>query len=149
MCEPHKNLFRDANQHVLTLLRTPFVSIVAAQFSLLMSLQEIINVLALASKWLLRDAIDASGMLHSVPFPHLALFHRLCRLGVYFCNVHQLPQCIFSYLLFTTISVFDAGSRDTIGADLLVPLFTMVLINAQLPNVHMILQVTIQHILCC
>lgn len=37
--------------------------------------------------------------------------------------------------------IFSAGSRDTIGADLLVPLFTMVLINAQLPNVHMILQV--------
>jgi hypothetical protein len=49
--------------------------------------------LSLASKWLLRDAIDASG------------------------------------------------SRETIGADLLVPLFTMMLINAQLPNVHMILQV--------
>lgn len=38
-----------------------------------------------------------------------------------------------------------AGSRDTIGADLLVPLFTMVLINAQLPNVHMILQVLLDY----
>lgn len=33
------------------------------------------------------------------------------------------------------------GSRQIIGADLLVPLFTMMLINAQLPNVHMILNV--------
>jgi len=47
----------------------------------------------MASKWLLRDAIDVSG------------------------------------------------SREIIGADLLIPLFTMVLIHAQLPNVHMILKV--------
>lgn len=34
-----------------------------------------------------------------------------------------------------------SGSRELIGADLLVPLFTMVLINAHVPNMHMVLRV--------
>ena len=32
-----------------------------------------------------------------------------------------------------------SGSRSIIGADTMVPLFTMVLINAQIPNIHMLL----------
>lgn len=61
-----------------------------------------------------------------------------------FIRVCAVAYCYLLTLLFLLSIVYIqhiAGSRDTIGADLLVPLFTMVLINAQLPNVHMILQV--------
>ena len=44
----------------------------------------------------------------------------------------------FKWLLRDAIDV--SHSRQVIGADLLVPLFTMVLINAQIPNIHLILQ---------
>lgn len=59
--------------------------------------REIIFLLSLAGKWLLRDAIDVSS------------------------------------------------SRDIIGADLLIPLFTLVLLNAQLPCLHLVLQVLLEY----
>jgi hypothetical protein len=117
------------------------------------NVQEIINILTLASKWLLRDAIDASGtyrmytydetcfILSFIVFFNLSLIvsDNCPRFAVV---LSFLP--LYHLLRFYTIPLPSSslGSRDTIGADLLVPLFTMVLINAQLPNVHMILQVS-------
>lgn len=38
-----------------------------------------------------------------------------------------------------------SGSRSIIGADLMVPLFTLVVIHAQIPNIHMLLHILMRY----
>lgn len=70
--------------------------------------REMIMYLSLACKWILRDAIDISGMYTAS------------------CAAFTNPQ---------------TGSRSIIGADVMVPLFTLALIYAQIPHMHMLLYV--------
>lgn len=49
-----------------------------------------------------------------------------------------MPQVFLRLVVCLVAYHWIAGSRSTIGADLLVPLFTLVVINARIPNIHMI-----------
>lgn len=42
-------------------------------------------------------------------------------------------------------AIDTSGSRSIIGADTMVPLFTMVLIHAQIPNIHMLLRILVDY----
>lgn len=85
--------------------------------------REMIFYLTLACKWILRDAIDVSGKL---------LFKRISSTSVLYSN------CCFLFLLIV-------GSRSIIGADLMVPLFTLVLIYSEIPNLHMLLYLLLHY----
>lgn len=67
--------------------------------------------LTLACKWILRDAIEISGKFYS------SMWVLWCLMA--FINI--------------------AGSRSIIGADLMVPLFTLALIHATIPHAHLLL----------
>lgn len=56
----------------------------------------------------------------------------------YVCEAWLLGIHLPDYLTVT-------GSRSTIGADLLVPLFTVVVITAQVPHIHLVLDFLVQY----
>lgn len=55
--------------------------------------------------------------------------------------------CIFNiFIIIIYIDLlFCLGSRSIIGADTMVPLFTMVLIHARIPNIHLLLYILMQY----